>query len=153
MKKLITILLLTLTLVSYGQTALDKEIFRLVNEYRVSNDLKAWEWDQEVFNVAQKHNLYQIKINKVSHTHPVNCDVGDRLTVGNIKWWASGENLARITSGGLTINEIATRTVEGWKNSPGHNWLLLGTDTYYQYVGISSKTTTNYTYITLNVYK
>ena len=164
MKKLITILLLTLTLITYGQTELDKEIFRLVNEYRVSNDLKAWVWDQDVFKVAEKHNLYQVKIENISHSEPVNGDVGDRLTAGNVKWWSSGENLTSIPSDGLSITEIATYAVEVWKNSPGHNWLLLGTDTYYQYVGISSKKTTNYnyvnsstardwTYITLNVYK
>jgi len=89
----------------------------------------------------------------MSHAEPVNVDVGDRLTIGNVKWWASGENLARISSVGLTTNQIAVRTVNGWKNSPGHNWLLLGTDTYYQYVGISSQVTNIYTYITLNVYK
>ena len=136
MKKLITLLLTLFSLISYGQTELDKEIFRLVNEYRVSNDLKAWEWTQDVFNVAQKHNTYQVKTNKMSHAEPVNVDVGDRLTIGNVDWWASGENLARISSTGLNTNQIAVRTVEGWK-----------------YVGISSKVTSKYTYITLNVCK
>jgi len=153
MKKLITLLLTLFSLISYGQTELDKEIFRLVNEYRVSNDLMAWEWDQDVFNVAKKHNTYQVKTNTMSHYEPVNTRVGSRLTAGNIDWWASGENLARITSTGLTTKQIAVRTVNGWKTSPGHNWLLLGPDSYYQYVGISSKVKTNYTYITLNVCK
>ena len=37
MKKLITILLLILTISSYGQTAIDLVVFEKINEYRVEN--------------------------------------------------------------------------------------------------------------------
>ena len=65
MKKLITILFLFLTITSYGQTKLDIEMFKVVNEYRISNGLNAWVWDQQVFKVAEKHNHYQTQISDI----------------------------------------------------------------------------------------
>ena len=50
MKKLITILLTLLTFVSYGQQRMvkaEKIIFRMVNEYRVSQGLEAVVWSED----------------------------------------------------------------------------------------------------------
>ena len=153
MKKLITVLLLVLSITSYSQTQLDKEIFRLINEYRISNDLTAWVWSQDAFNVAEKHNLYQVQRNKVTHKGINNSGSRDRLTAGNVECWASGENLAKIYSATLSLAEIAARTVQVWINSKPHHELLLY-NCCFIYGSISSKVTTNkkWTYVTLNIY-
>ena len=153
MRQILTVLLLVLTINSYGQTQLDKEIFGLINNYRVSNNLTAWVWSHDAFNVIKKHNLYQMKRNKVTHKGKNNSRMGDRLTAGNVEWWASGENLAKIYSVNLSLSEIAAKTLQGWINSKPHHELLLY-NCCFIYGSISSKVTTNkkWTYVTLNIY-
>ena len=67
MKQLITILLTLFTLISYSQTELDQEIFKVVNEYRISNGLTPWIWSQETFVACEFHNSYQTKIKNIKH--------------------------------------------------------------------------------------
>jgi uncharacterized protein YkwD len=102
MKNIITILLLILTITSYGQTQLDKEIFKVVNEYRISNGLNAWVWNQELFKVSEKHNYYQTQIKNISHDESIDIKghvevrrLGDRVSEGvSGNWESVGENLA-----------------------------------------------------------
>ena len=159
MKKLITILLFFLTITSYGQTQLDKEIFRVVNEYRISNGLNAWVWNQDLFKVSEKHNYYQTQIKNVSHDESINIKdhvevrrLGDRVSEGvGSNWGCVGENLARVHNKDLTISEIAERVLNGWINSPTHHKLLLSSEIMYKYGSVSSHFTIEGTYVTLNV--
>jgi|ETNvirenome_6_85_1030632.scaffolds.fasta_scaffold02614_8 uncharacterized protein YkwD len=170
MKKLITILFLFLTITSYGQTKLDIEMFKVVNEYRISNGLNAWVWDQQVFKVAEKHNHYQTQISDIYHGEPKNVknhieinSVGGRLDAGGVgDWIKCGENLAVVKSDDLTISAIAKKTLWMWIGSPSHKKLLLSPNGDYIYGAISSKITTEWTgaigthtwtYLTLNVYR
>ena len=171
MKKLITTILLSvLTLVSYSQTKLDKEIFKVINEYRISNGLTPWEWDQKTFKVAEKHNYYQTQISDIYHGEPKNIrnheeinSLGGRFDDGKITDWSKcGENLAVVNSDNLTIVEIAEKTLSMWINSSTHNDLLLSANKKYTYGAISSKYSKeyvnatfcrNWTYVTLNVYQ
>tara|TARA_R100000664_G_C2759940_1_gene150404 strand:+ start:10984 stop:11502 length:519 start_codon:yes stop_codon:yes gene_type:complete len=168
MKKLITLILILFTITSYGQTKLDKEIFKVVNEYRVSNGLTEWEWNKKLFKVAEKHNYYQTQINSISHeeqsdvkSHVEVNSLGGRAEEGDINNWRKvGENLAVTPSENLSISEIAEKVLIMWINSPPHHELLLCPDYHYQYVAVSSHITTDYvkavnckkwTYVTLNV--
>ena len=159
MKNIITILLLILTITSYGQTQLDKEIFRVVNEYRISNGLNAWVWNQELFKVSEKHNYYQTQIKNISHDESIDIKghvevrrLGDRVSEGvSGNWGCVGENLACIPSKDLTISEIAEITVNGWINSPPHHKLLLSSKIMFKYGSVSSHYTFGGTYVTLNV--
>ena len=61
MKKLITILLTILTFTSYGQQRIgeaEQIIFRMVNEYRVSQGLEAVEWSNDAYKAAYHHASY-----------------------------------------------------------------------------------------------
>ena len=171
MKKLITIILLALlSFVSYSQTELDKEIFKVVNEYRISQGLNAWVWHQPLFKIAEKHNHYQTQISDIYHGEPKNVknhieisSVGGRLDAGGLgDWIKCGENLAVVKSDDLTISEIAKKTLWMWRGSPSHKKLLLSPNADYIYGAISSKITTEWvgskgthewTYLTLNVYR
>tara|TARA_R110000824_G_scaffold59358_4_gene159462 strand:- start:85 stop:600 length:516 start_codon:yes stop_codon:yes gene_type:complete len=170
MKNLITFLLIILTITSYGQTKLDKEIFNVVNEYRTSQGLNAWVWNQSLFKVAEKHNYYQTQISDICHGEPKNVknhveinSLGGRLSDGGLDDWVRcGENLAVVKSDNLTNLEIAKKTLRMWIASSSHKDLLLSSNTKYVYGGISSKIITewvgsdgihNWTYSTLNVYK
>ena len=107
---------------SYGQTQLDKEIFRVVNEYRISNGLNVWVWNQDLFKVSEKHNYYQTQIKNVTHDESIDIKdhvevrrLGDRVSEGvGSNWGCVGENLARVHSKDLTIKEIAERVINGW---------------------------------------
>ena len=168
MKNIITILLLILTITSYGQTQLDKEIFRVVNEYRISNGLNAWVWNQDLFKVSEKHNYYQTQIKNVSHDESIDIKdhvevrrLGDRVSEGvGSNWGCVGENLACIPSENLAISEMVEMTVSGWIASPQHHKLLLSSKIMFQYGSVSSHRGSEYvgakkckewTYITLNV--
>ena len=168
MKNIITILLLILTITSYGQTQLDKEIFKVVNEYRVSNGLNAWVWSQELFKVSEKHNYYQTQIKNISHDESIDIKghvevrrLGDRVSEdvsGN--WECVGENLARVRNKDLPVSEVVKRVLNGWIASPPHHKLLLSSKIMYKSGSVSSHRGSEYvgaknskvwTYITLNV--
>ena len=71
MKTITTILLSLLTLISYSQTKLDLEVFKIINEYRVSNGLKKLIWSTEAFVVTETHNNYMVKAGKLCHGEPI----------------------------------------------------------------------------------
>ena len=58
MKKLITILLSLLTLVSYSQTELDMLTFNALNEYRINHGVKPLVFDSTVWIVSEHHIAY-----------------------------------------------------------------------------------------------
>ena len=169
MKKLITILLLILTLSSYGQTKLDLLIFEKVNNYRTENGLDSWRWDDRVFVVAEKHDNYQLSISDISHDELIDVDgheeisrLAHRFDAVFTDWLRSGENLAVVNIVDLSLEEIATKTLEMWIASPPHNRTLLHPTRYYGGAISSHQSTTwsrskdlsnnNWVYVTLNLY-
>ena len=58
MKKLITILFLFLSIISYGQTELDMLTFNALNEYRIEHGVKPLVFDFNVWEAAQHHSTY-----------------------------------------------------------------------------------------------
>ena len=159
MKNIITILLLILTITSYGQTQLDKEIFRAVNEYRISNGLNAWVWNQDLFKVSEKHNYYQTQIKNISHDESIDIKghvevrrLGDRVSEGvSGNWECVGENLARVRNKDLPVSEVVKRVLNGWITSPPHHKLLLSRSSMFDYGSVSSHPASEGTYVTLNV--
>ena len=169
MKKLITILLLTLTIFSYGQTKLDSLIFEKVNNYRVENGLSPWVWENKVFLIAEKHNTYQLKISDISHkesqdveNHEEINSLASRFDSVFTNWLRCGENVAVVNTRDMTLEESATATLEMWIGSPPHNETLLQPNDY-EYGAISSHHSTKWSqskyadnkswiYVTLNIY-
>jgi len=169
MKKILTILLLFLTIFSYGQTKLDYLIFEKVNNYRIENGLSPWVWENRVFLIAEKHNTYQLKISDISHkelqdveNHEEINKLGYRFDSVFTNWVYCGENIAVVNTLDLSVEEIATTTLEMWIASPPHNRTLLQ-PTKYEYGAISSHSSTKWSrskyshsnswvYVTLNVY-
>ena len=61
MKRLLTILLTFVSLISYSQERvpeLEKLIFDKVNQYRVSQGLKPVVWNDKVYEASYHHALY-----------------------------------------------------------------------------------------------
>ena len=151
-----------------SQTKLDLLIFNKVNEYRIENGLPAWIWDDKVFVIAEKHNTYQVKISDISHKELQ--DVENHIEVSRLairfdsvglKYWNCGENVAVVNSLDLSIEKIATNTLDMWINSPPHHKTLLSKK--YKAGALSSHRSTewvksrhthnnSWVYVTLNVY-
>jgi uncharacterized protein YkwD len=167
MKKLLLILL-CVPMFGFGQTKLDLLIFKKVNEYRIENGLSAWMWDDKVFVIAEKHNTYQVKISDISHeelqdveNHIEVSRLGSRFDSVGLKWWNTGENVAVVNSLDLSLEEIATNTLDMWINSPPHHKALLSKK--YKAGALSSHRSTewvesryahsnSWVYVTLNIY-
>lgn len=71
MKKLITLLLTLLTLVSFSQERqfeLEKLILEKVNEFRISEGLLAVKWNDKVYDAAY-HHAYYLTDREISLSH------------------------------------------------------------------------------------
>lgn len=114
-------------------TAQEKELFRIVNEYRAQNGLAQIPLSDSLSVVANRH-LLDLSINIKSLTHGwSNCPydinnentwkcVSDSPKRLNVGYAGSGyENLYR-KSGGAATPALA---LEAWKKSPLHNSLIL----------------------------
>jgi len=144
MKKLITLLLSLLTLVSYSQTELDMEVFKIINDYRVSNGLEKLIWSDEAFVATQKHNNYMVKADVLSHHQPIDIpnhkeiqDVGDRFTMDGIQYYSLGENAACVSYSDSLLPYIGQSIVNTWIKSDGHRKLLLHKSMRYGSVSTS----------------
>ena len=141
MKKLLTILLTILTFTSYGQQRIveaEKIIFKMVNEYRVSQGLDAVVWSEDAYNAAYHHSSYMS--NKgVPYAHTETVDVDGHEEISNpqmrIAKYCSPSSWGTECMAGLPLLswtvepwdlEKACRTVvNDWINSPGHKKAIL----------------------------
>ena len=150
MKKIITILLLLVSLVSFSQEyqtniKLDSLIWIKINEYRASDSAIIYgmvpnvitvfalgEWREFAYDATVKHsNLYSEDFSVDWHTDP------KKLASRNIRGECLKQMHIRIKdsdyygdtdlSDEVTLDRIATRVVVSWINSPTHrivlNWL------------------------------
>ena len=143
MKTITTILLSLLTLISYSQTKLDLEVFKIINEYRVSNGLKKLIWSTEAFVVTETHNNYMVKAGKLCHGEPIDVpnhrevdDLGERFRDKGISYSYVGENVACVLYSDSLLPYISRSIVNNWINSKYHNEFLL--DTNIKFCSIST---------------
>lgn len=132
MKKLLTIFLTLLTLLSYSQTKLDMELFNVINNYRVSSGLEKLVWSQESFMVSKKHNEYMVTAPHYGHNQPIDIPnhkelqtPGQRFTDADIWWYGVGENISAMPYSDSSLVFTAREIVDSWIASPGHNRLLI----------------------------
>jgi len=130
LKRLIISLLLISTISNYySQTSLDYKVFEKINEYRVENQLPELEWSDKIFHAAKHHIDYMIKVGVLEHAennntpHPSN-----RVELYGVKWRIVGEILTVIHVTEVSEDVKATRIVQSWKKSPGHNEIMLTKD-------------------------
>lgn len=119
-----------------------KKFHKLLNDYRVKNKLEAIAWDEAAWLTARNHNYWMSTNGTLSHDEKkgTRCysgtDPGDRYkyaTSGKGSAYWSAENiLYHYEIGGKTNNDIATKIAVNsfriWKESPGHNKNMLGSN-------------------------
>ena len=131
---------------------LEIQIHHLTNQYRIQNGLAALDLDDKLSNIARSHSQDMALRNYFSHDSPEGRDPTDRATsqgyqcqktVGNLIYSGVAENIFQNNlydtvwyTNGIptsydwnTLDELATSTVDGWMDSPGHRENIL-TGTY-----------------------
>ena len=158
MKKLITLLLVLVSLSCSSQTELDKLVFKKVNEYRTSKGLSELIWCDKAYNASKQHSIYLKKEEELSHNEKSDTPTPlSRLKKQNITNIISyGENCAQImtaTDEEYYSNDIlSTLIVDSWKKSPPHNKIMLTPN--FNYSGISCvRYDMIYVYATIDFYQ
>ena len=134
MKNLITILLLIISITSYGQSELEVKIFKYFNEYRIENGLKPLKFDKKVLVAAQHHNTY---LNNNGYPHNYILDnshhekelkyAADRIKYyGTTNFLGSAECiLYKFRRYKQDDNDLLKTAIESWDNSPSHQRIML----------------------------
>jgi len=104
----------------------EQELFRLVNEERVSKGIPALVWRTEIVPVARAHARDMWERQYFGHYSPEGEDVGDRLQKGGVSYFLAGENLA--------LAPTVQTAHNGLMNSQGHRENIL--DTEFRSIGI-----------------
>lgn len=94
------------------------DLIDIINKYRASRSLPQVHSDNLLTIAAQKHTDWMASAGKLSHTGN-NAGPADRVSNAGYSWSAVGENIAM---GYQTVEGV----FNGWKNSPGHNAIMLG---------------------------
>jgi hypothetical protein len=149
MKNLILIFLLLLSSTCFSQTKLDSLILTKVNEYRLENGLEGLHFTSVGQCVSENQVDYMVLSGCVNHEQIevvddfiIEPDYAKRNFRCGVDTLDSNTAYMEVLSAimdttNLSMEEIATKVVEGWKKSEGHNFAILLP--MIEYVGISSK--------------
>lgn len=163
MKKIISIVLLAISLTSYSQTTLDTLVLNKINEYRKSKGVPVLKWgDTNVQKAAEHHSdyLYSVNLSKVEHAKQINMTPEEQFNIElvrgheeeipskSVKSQSSTqrfeiydfmrENVTTVFGYMNAGNEtFAKNIVDSWKESPSHNATLLHPN--MKFAGLSTK--------------
>jgi len=98
--------------------ALEKQIFDLLNVYRVSFGKPILKWNENLTNVSRKHSKDMAVRDFFDHTNPSGYDPFDRIDADGIDYKLAAENIAAGYTNAFSAHN-------GWVNSPGHRLNLL----------------------------
>ncbi|AJW71755.1 CAP domain-containing protein [Nitrosopumilus adriaticus] len=127
---------------------LERQVHLLTNQYRIEHGLSQLTWDDNLANIARHHSQDMAIRNYFSHDTPEGKDPTDRATsqgyhcqkrVGNLIYSGIAENIFQNNlydtvwyTNGIpssydwnNLDELATSTVDGWMDSPGHRENIL----------------------------
>ncbi|ESU21236.1 hypothetical protein FEDK69T_26030 [Flavobacterium enshiense DK69] len=105
----------------YAYSQIELEVANLINQYRISKDLKSLEKINHISNVSEEHDEYMISINTLTHALFAQREENLKVTLGAV---AVGENLAYNYS-------TAKSVVDAWINSPAHKANMEGNYTHF----------------------
>jgi len=143
MKLVNTVILLLISVLSFSQTKLDSLVLSKINSYRVSKGLNEVTFSTIDFKAANHHSNYLLGKGFISHTQDKLTNPSDRYKFfGGDKYSSVGENVlsynVNIKDNDMPLEKISTELVDLWKNSPGHNKILLSKE--YKFAGVSCVT-------------
>lgn len=95
----------------------ERELFELLNQERVANDLPELKWDDALFKAARKHALLMLNLNIMEHQLPGEPGLDERVTAAGARFTYLAENIA--------IGKDSETIHNGWMHSPGHRANIL----------------------------
>ena len=131
------------------------KVHELINEERASHGLRSLSWNAKLAQASLNHSTDMAKREYFEHDSPEGHDFSWRysqvgfncaVTQGNLIY-GGGENIMYL-DGYYGVDTIASETVEGWMNSPGHRANIL--TSYFQSEGIGVGISYNEVYVTQN---
>jgi uncharacterized protein YkwD len=142
MKKILTIIILLLSILGFSQTKLDSLVFTKVNQYRIEKGLKEVKFDTATFKAAKHHTSYLYRKNLDIWPNSISGHTEDTLVdfTNRYEFYAPKKRYLHIAEVALSISKnykvddttilekMSTEIIEGWKSSPKHNKILLTGD-------------------------
>ena len=108
---------------------------QLLNQYRISNNIKPLEWDDRLWLAARNHNIYMANVefgheetNKGSKYYTGRGFSGRvGFVMNSDEYFPSTENIQYFYSNWLRyyVVGLPEKSINGWKTSPGHNANML----------------------------
>ncbi|HKW62167.1 MAG TPA: CAP domain-containing protein [Candidatus Acidoferrum sp.] len=95
----------------------ERELFDLLNDERLANDLPELEWDDALFKAARQHALLMLNLNTMEHQLPGEPGLEERVTAAGARFTYLAENIA--------IGKDSATIHSGWMRSPGHRANIL----------------------------
>jgi len=132
-----------------------KKVHVLINNERASHGLMPLSWNSKIAQAALNHSADMASRNYFEHDSPEGYDFSWRyaqigfscsVTYGNMIY-GGGENIMFL-EGYYGVDTIASETVNGWMNSPGHRINIL--TPHFQSEGIGVSISGNQVYLTQN---
>ena len=123
----------------YNQDITTK-VHQLINEERRDHGLRHLSWNAKLAQAALNHSADMASRDYFQHDSPEGYDFSWRYSqVGfscNNPRYLGGENIGWL-EGYRGVNAIATATVDGWMNSPGHRANILVSDWRSEGIGVA----------------
>lgn len=100
-----------------------RAVLDLINQYRVSEGLAEWRWDDRLAAFGQTRADDMIARNYFSHNDPAT----GQIKLAELPTLVSvGENLFQVSGPAVRfMRNVNNEVLTGWQNSPSHNELLL----------------------------
>lgn len=124
-----------------ADSALESEIFHLVNRERARVDLPTLKWDDHLAQAARLHAQAMAAARNLSHQLPSEPDLGARLAAAGVRFNATAENVAS-----SPWAEGAEGAHRGLMSSPPHRANILSTQ--YNALGVGAARSGNELYVT-----
>lgn len=112
----------------------EREIFRLINQVRLRNNLNSLDWDEQLAEMAREYSEKMVRENFFSHFDPQGGNAAKRAKKSKLKNWSKiGENLFSVER----IPRFSAFAVKGWMKSPTHELVILDKDWTTTGIGIT----------------
>lgn len=135
LKASIAFLAITAFAPSPAQTDIELAILQRTNMARSANGLQPLLWDVNAAKAARNHAVDMIRKQYFSHITPSGKTVADRMWQAGVLEVEVGENIAYYE--GYSLDEVATKVVDDWMNSPHHRENILRPEFTHIGVGVS----------------
>ncbi len=128
----------------------EQAVVKKTNEFRISNDLKAVEVDEELKQAALKFAKFMASTGKYGH-HADGSTPAERVQAAGYEYCVVRENIAyRTNTGEVTTEGLIKAFAEGWIDSPPHRENMLAD--YVTHTAVAVATTDEETYYAVQLF-